>query len=107
MSVDWMEKKEMEEFWQEYSESMMAEQDAAVKHACIDEKTGKVDYVNSPAHYNTGRVEVIEAIEDWGLGFHEGNVVKYVARAAHKGNRLQDLEKAAWYLARLIEGLKK
>jgi len=58
--------------------------------------------VNHPAHYNTGKIEVIEAIEDWGLGFHAGNVVKYVARYKHK-NGLEDLRKAAWYLNRLIE----
>lgn len=58
--------------------------------------------VNHPAHYNSGKIEVIDAIEDWKLGFHEGNVVKYVARAKHK-NGLEDLKKAQWYLTRLIE----
>ena len=63
------------------------------------------DPVNHPAHYNTGKIEVIEVIEDWKLGFHDGNAVKYIARAAHKGNRLQDLQKARWYLDRLITKL--
>ena len=36
--------------------------------------------VNSPPHYNQGNIEVIDAIEDWGLDFNAGNVVKYVAR---------------------------
>lgn len=40
--------------------------------------------VNHPAHYNTGKIEVIDAIEDWELGFHAGNVVKYAARYKHK-----------------------
>ncbi len=61
--------------------------------------------VNHPPHYNVGKIEVIDAIEDWRLGFHEGNVVKYVARAAHKENELEDLRKAAWYLNRKIEAL--
>lgn len=59
--------------------------------------------VDHPKHYNTGAIEVIDAIEDWNLGFHLGNVVKYVARADHKGTKLQDLQKAKWYLERYIE----
>ncbi len=54
--------------------------------------------VNHPSHYNKGKIEVIDAIEDWKLGFNLGNVVKYVARADHKGKRLEDLKKALWYL---------
>lgn len=63
--------------------------------------------VNHPKHYNTGSIEVITVIEDWRLGFHEGNAVKYIARAPHKGTQLQDLEKARWYLDRAIAQLKK
>jgi hypothetical protein len=59
--------------------------------------------VNHPSHYNTGKIEVIEAIEDWKLDFHAGNVVKYVARHQHKKNPVEDLKKARWYLDRLIE----
>lgn len=59
--------------------------------------------VNSPGHYNTGRIEVIDAIDDWQLGFYEGNIIKYVARARHKGRELEDLKKAQWYLNRLIQ----
>ena len=62
--------------------------------------------VNHPAHYNAGKIEVIEAIEDWKLGFHEGNVVKYVARAKHKGRELEDLKKGLWYLQRRIEQIE-
>lgn len=58
--------------------------------------------VNHPPHYTFGRIEVIEAIEDWGLGYHLGNVIKYVARADRKGKRLEDLKKARWYLDREI-----
>lgn len=60
-----------------------------------------------PPHYNTGKIEVIDAIEDWRLGFHLGNVVKYVARAEHKGNAVEDLQKAAWYLNRYIEKVQR
>jgi hypothetical protein len=67
-----------------------------------------VDNVNHPSHYNSGKIEVIEAIEDWGLGFHRGNSVKYIARAGKKdpAKELEDLEKASWYLNRSIELLK-
>ncbi|MCA9173062.1 MAG: DUF3310 domain-containing protein [Planctomycetales bacterium] len=61
------------------------------------------DPVARPHHYTFGGIEVIDAIEAWSLGFHLGNVVKYVARAAHKGNYLEDLRKARWYLQREIE----
>ena len=37
--------------------------------------------VNHPLHYNTGKIEVIDAIEDWELNFHDGNVIKYIVRA--------------------------
>lgn len=60
------------------------------------------EWVNHPKHYNIGNIEVIDAIEDWDLSFNLGNAVKYIARAKHKGNQLQDLEKAAWYLNREI-----
>jgi hypothetical protein len=63
--------------------------------------------VDHPPHYNVGQIEVIDAIEDWKLGFHLGNVVKYVARAGHKGKRLEDLKKGLWYLQREIDNLER
>ena len=60
------------------------------------------DPIDHPAHYNQGRIEPIDVIEDWDLGYHEGNVVKYIARAEHKGQALTDLKKARWYLDRAI-----
>ena len=65
------------------------------------------DLVNHPDHYNVGKIEVIDAIEEWGLGFHAGNVIKYVARYKQKGKPLEDLRKARWYLDRLIALLDK
>ena len=50
---------------------------------------------------------VIEAIEDWDLNFHLGNVVKYVARAEHKNDAIEDLKKARWYLDRDIQRREK
>lgn len=62
------------------------------------------DNINHPKHYNSGKIEAIEAIEDWNLGFHLGNVVKYISRAGKKdpNKRLEDLKKALWYLQREI-----
>ena len=64
------------------------------------------DPINRPEHYTYGPVEVIDAIEAWALGFHLGNVVKYVARSAHKGSALEDLRKARWYLDRAIKRME-
>jgi hypothetical protein len=63
----------------------------------------EVDSVNHPSHYNFGKYEVIDVIEDWDLGFNLGNTIKYIARAGRKGDKLTDLEKAKWYLEREIE----
>lgn len=66
------------------------------------------DPVNSPSHYTDGKIEVIDYIEDKQLGFHLGNTVKYVSRAGKKDpdKKIQDLEKARWYLDREINRLK-
>jgi hypothetical protein len=64
------------------------------------------ELVNHPDHYNTGKIEVIDAIQDWELDFIEGNVVKYVARSRHKSSRVGDLKKARWYLDYLIKQLE-
>lgn len=63
------------------------------------------DHVNHPPHYNQGRIEVIEFIEDQNLGFHLGNSVKYICRAGKKPgtDEVVDLEKAIWYLRRRLE----
>lgn len=62
-----------------------------------------LDMVNHPPHYNHGKFEVVEVIKDWKLNFNLGSVIKYIARADHKGNREQDLQKALWYLKKEIE----
>lgn len=61
----------------------------------------------TPAARHVRRERVIDAIEAWGLGFHLGNVVKYVARAAHEDNQVADLRKARWYLDREIQRLER
>lgn len=69
--------------------------------------TGTPDVVNHPAHYKVGGIEVIDFIESKGLTYNLGNVVKYVSRADHKGNKLEDLKKAQWYLNREVSTLEK
>jgi len=64
------------------------------------------DLVNHPAHYKVGGIETIDFIEAKKLGYNLGNVVKYLTRADHKGNKLEDLRKAQWYLTREIGALK-
>lgn len=68
------------------------------------------DYVNSPPHYNAGNIECIDAIQqsmqpDAFFGYLKGNIQKYVWRYEMKKG-VQDLEKAQWYLNKLIEVLK-
>ena len=67
----------------------------------IEEK----EMVDHPSHYNQG-IETIEYIESWSMNFNTGNVIKYVTRAGYKGNQLEDLKKAMWYLQREIDRLK-
>ena len=64
------------------------------------------DPVNNPVHYTTGGIETIDFIEAKKLGYNLGNVVKYITRADHKGNKLEDLRKAQWYLSREILSIK-
>jgi predicted ArsR family transcriptional regulator len=70
-------------------------------------KSIKADNVNHPPHYKAGGIETIDFIEAKSLNYNLGNVVKYITRADHKGNKLEDLQKAQWYLNREIKNLSK
>lgn len=61
------------------------------------------DSVNHPAHYRAhpSGVECIQIAEH--MGFNLGNAVKYIWRADEKGNAIEDLRKAAWYVNREIQ----
>lgn len=65
------------------------------------------DNINHPPHYKVGGIETIDFIEAKSLNYNLGNVVKYLTRADHKGNKLEDLQKAQWYLARELKNLSK
>ena len=61
------------------------------------------DQVNHPPHYTAGGIETIDFIEAKGLDYNLGNVVKYITRAEHKGDKIKDLQKAQWYLSRALD----
>lgn len=62
--------------------------------------------VQHPVHYGGDTTyEAIKVIEAWDLGFHLGNAAKYISRAGKKGDRLEDLQKARWYIDREIARL--
>lgn len=63
--------------------------------------------VDHPAHYGgeDNPFEAIKIIEAHNLSFSEGNVIKYLLRYKKK-NGLEDLEKAAWYMNRLVKRAK-
>lgn len=71
------------------------------------ESTRRDPNVDHPDHYNVGGIEVIDAIEAWGCGFNDGNAIKYIARYKYKGNPIEDLKKARWYIDREIQRLEK
>jgi len=59
------------------------------------------DAIN-PKHYQQGSIETIDYILDQKMNYLEGNVVKYISRYKMK-NGLEDLQKASWYLNKLIQ----
>lgn len=72
--------------------------------ACVKPKA-EHDAVNHPSHYTTGKIEVIDFIEDQKLPMHLGNAVKYICRAGRKdpAKTKEDLEKAIWYMRRYVD----
>lgn len=91
--------------------SFCAEHQPAKNYVPEKEDKPTVDMVNHPPHYNKGKFEVIDVLEDklGKEGFEKyciGNSLKYLMRYEHKENPLQDLEKAAWYLNKAIEKRK-
>ena len=79
-----------------------------MKKPAAKKKRKLIDVINKPAHYTKGKFESIDVLEDAIQfyepveAFHVGQVVKYLFRAPHKGNKKQDLLKAQYYLDRLV-----
>lgn len=90
----------------------MERRDTTLTHDAEREQAPKFDPVSKPAHYNQGKVECIDAIEAATTGltgieaYCTGQVIKYIWRWKYK-NGVQDLEKCAWHLDRLIKHLKR
>jgi len=70
----------------------------------------ELDLVNHPPHYLSSEarcsgcekpIECIDVVKH--MNFNLGNAMKYIWRAEHKGNRIQDLQKAIWYLQNEID----
>lgn len=66
------------------------------------------DIIDNPPHYTSGRqIEPIDVIEDWGMNYHISTAIAYLSRAGRKSdNEIEDLKKAAWYIARRISMLE-
>ena len=58
-------------------------------------------------HYKTAKIQPIEVIRDWNLGFECGNALKYIARHLKKGEPKKDIQKAIHYLEMYLEELDK
>lgn len=113
--------KEMRENAEEMREPQLnaGKEEANMDKPLVDQKAkadaGKleIDMVNHPAHYTAGNVECIDALESMSMGYHDAvqaalawQVVKYIWRSPLKGKPLEDLQKAQFYLNRLIEKVK-
>ena len=97
----------------EHEQSVLCEEPGGSQFWCSSEELVQVtpmttapDLVNQPPHYTTGGIETIDFIRAKQLDYCLGNVVKYITRAPHKGNEVQDLKKARWYLDRAISERK-
>jgi hypothetical protein len=78
----------------------------------LDAALHSQDYVNHPAHYTSGNVECVDAMESMGtpeeFRYHcRMDAIKYLWRCTLKGNERQDYEKCVWYLKRAIESYDK
>jgi hypothetical protein len=70
------------------------------------------DPVNKPAHYNLSGIECIDYIKqvlgtDGFIAYCQGNMIKYQHRHRYKQNPVQDMEKAQWYLEKMLETMRE
>ena len=74
--------------------------------------TSEYDPVRRPAHYNMGGVECIDYIKqvlglDGFIAYCHGNMLKYQHRYRYKQNPVEDIQKAKWYLNKMLEVMKE
>ena len=53
-------------------------------------------------HYRTTKIQALSVIDDWGLDFVSGSILKYLQRQEHKGQAEEDRYKVLWYAAYLV-----
>ena len=91
---------------EDYMKAMMVQEELRMAQA-KKQSDNIVDMVNSPPHYNQTGIECIDAISaatDSGFKYYlQGNIMKYLWRFDYKNKPVEDLEKARWYLDKLIE----
>jgi len=93
---------------EEYMKNKLAEDEDELMDEFYTTKISntKTDMVNSPPHYNKAGIECIDAIRAaTGDGYEyylQGNIMKYLWRYRYK-NGVEDLQKAQWYLDKLVE----
>jgi hypothetical protein len=85
------------------AENEIANAKAQVRAEAATKQYFETEMVNSPPHYTVGGIETYDFIKAKGLSYELGNVVKYVARAEWKFDKLEDLRKARWYLDAAIK----
>lgn len=90
-----------------FSEEMLEDplQNAKVSDIFLSQtKENEADMVNHPPHYTFAGLEAIEVIDAFFKeNYYLGQVFKYIARAGKKGDEIEDLKKAQWYLIKYIE----
>ena len=91
---------------EEYMKAMIQQEELRMAQA-RKQSDNVIDMVNSPPHYNQTGIECIDAISaatNEGFKYYlQGNIMKYLWRFDYKNKPVEDLEKAKWYLDRLIE----
>lgn len=102
--------------WAKERETMIKTQEEINKDYDVAFKQA-TDVINHPLHYGgaDNPYETIKVIKAWGLGFNDGNAVKYISRAGKKfrtkaeakRKRLEDLKKSRWYIDQEISDLEK
>jgi len=75
-----------------------------------EETTSPESVVDRPAHYTSGKIECIDAIDavvsqlkNPVSAFYVGQIFKYLWRHERKGESQENLLKAQWYLNRLVK----
>jgi hypothetical protein len=107
---DWLAEKTLNaeyDFMSDMTTTLPTEPAPPVTLTTIEDSPPRTDNVNAPFHYNAGKIECIEGIEasmssEAFKGYLKGNCQKYLWRFDYKGKAKEDLQKASWYLNKLI-----